>query len=558
MSFARYKTLLRLFLTSFFTDLKNILSGKRRGTDEKKKAGSIVGTIFVLISLLFTAVSFIVGVYYITAVAVRGGYYKEVLYVLTGMEQLCILFFGGSISVTYLYFSADTTLLLSLPVTGKEIFSAKFTYCYLTQLFTSLLFTPLFIVYGVSAQISGLSIGAGYYMEILLTVLFSPALPMLLIVFISTPLMFFATRFKKKELVKNIVSLLSSLSGIVIYLLFFALFQEEDPSTLLQSMGYMKKFFIVEYHLCEGMLGTQTVLNGFLYVLESLFFVVLSYFSCAVFYRKIQQSFLETSSTSGKKTKKQNYSSTNIKKALFLKDLRLIFTNPTLLVSSILVIVLLPILIGFTGDAFSEIDEELSGYAGQLCSIAFTTYIAFLMAGASTSVAGVSISLEKDTIAFLKSSPVTGKDVVLSKMKTGMVLNALTGLGVVIGYLVKMTEPLQIVFGILLGVETFFVGSGILCVELKADLKKPNFRFVTVNELTKNNKKMLKPVLLLMAGGFAVIIIGAVLAIVFSQKIWIGYLIFYLICGILSIVTFLVPFRSLRKSADYLYERMEI
>lgn len=91
------------------------------------------------------------------------------------------------------------------------------------------------------------------------------------------------------------------------------------------------------------------------------------------------------------------------------------------------------------------------------------------------------------------------------------------------------------------------------------DLEKPNFRFNNVNELTKNNKRMLLPILSATGLGLIVMIAGIAFGSALPDNLlFVGYIVFFVLVYALSIILFSLPYASIRKKADEMYDRLEV
>ena len=205
---------------------------------------------------------------------------------------------------------------------------------------------------------------------------------------------------------------------------------------------------------------------------------------------------------------------------------------------------------------FSDPETELSSYGAELINLGLCYYFVLLMSVSANSVTGVSISAERGNFALLKTLPVSGKDVVLSKVKVAMVLSALISAAFLIPYLCVTSLPLQPLFGVLLSVCFFASGVGISAWEIMRDLENPTFNFTNINELTRNNKKLMKPMFLTMGVGLVGMVAGIVFGAVLSEKyLYLGYILFFLLAFTVSGLMLYLPMNSMSKRVEELYEK---
>ena len=563
----RYKSLVRVYLATLFTNLSGGLNVRRRISGANANGGSkkvfngilaAVGIIILLIVLIFSVLS-------VTVLAVQQGFVKELSYLLVGICQLTVLILGGNVVLSYLYFSNDMDLLLSLPITPGEAFAAKFTVSYISQLVISAFFVPVFLAFGITAAISGIAIPPLFYVLAVLSAVLLPAFPLVLMGLFSAPIMFILRYFKNKELVKTIFTIISSLLGLVLYFaVIFStnVFGEEEGMmgmNLVPIVQSVSKYMIFNYNFCEAMLGNNAIVNALLYILECAGSILLAILLCGFFYKRIMYNMLDNGSGRKKKVKGEiEYKKVSYRKNLFVKDMKIIFKSPVLLFSTALGIIMCPIFTVIFHNMFSTIDENASLYAAELSSLGMVYYFNTIMSISSNMATAVFISLEKGNIAMLKSLPISGKDVVFSKIKVSAILIGSNCLAFLIAYLCLTSFALQPIIGILLALIIFFQGIGFSIWELMRDMEAPNFRFNNVNELTKNNKRIIKPMFLSMGTGIAgmavAIALGSVLP---NELIYLGYIVFFVLAATVAGLFFFIPLNKLKKNVETLYDNLE-
>lgn len=564
----RYKSLVRVYLATLFTNLSGGLNPKKKksvGVSGKEVSKKIVSGILVAIGIVVLLVLLVSSVVSATVLAVEQGFVKELSYVLVGVCQLTVLILGGNVVLSYLYFSNDMDLLLSLPITPGEAFAAKFSVSYISQLVISAFFVPVLLSFGITASLNGVEISPLFYVLAVFSVVLLPAFPLVLIGVFSSPIMFILRFFKNKDLIKTVFTVISSLLGMALYLaIAFStnIFGEGDGSevaNILPIVQSASKYMVFNYNFCEALLGDNALLNALFYVLECVGSIGFAILLCGFFYKRIMYNMLDNGSGRKKKIKGEvGYKSVSYRKNLFIKDLKIIFKSPVLLFSTALGLIMCPVFTVLFHNVFDYADESSSVYAAELSSLGMIYYFNTIMLISSNMATSVFISLEKGNIAVLKSLPVSGKDVVFSKIKVSAILLASNCLTFLIAYFCLTRFLFQPLIGIALAVIIFMQGLGFSIWELMRDMEAPNFRFNNVNELTKNNKRMIKPMFLSMGTGIGGMIVAIVLGSVLPEKfIYLGYVAFFLLTATVACLYFFIPLNKMMKNVETLYERLE-
>ncbi len=563
----RYKALVKVYLTTYLSTLFNKRRGSISRDDAKSKTKSVFGGIAIGISFLIIIGILISAVISFTVSAIEQGYLSDIPYLLVGASQLCILLLGGNVMLSYLYFSEDNKLILSLPIRSGEAYAAKYTVAYLSQLFISAFFLPVLIAFGVTASLNGVAVSPLFYVVSVLSVLLLPAFPMFAMGVFSAPLMLLIKLFKNKERAKMLVTVISSALGMILYfaVIFWSSFSGDGENLVsAQSITMMRKIarvFIFNFHFCQALLGESIILNTFFYILECIGGAVLAIVLCGFFFGKILYVMGDSSVAGGRKRIKGDpYRAGSLTKTLFMKDLKLVFKTPTLLFTTVLGIVMCPVMTVLSHRMFGSYEMESdSVYGMELISLGICFYMCFVMLAASNSVSGVSISVEKNNFAVLKTLPVSGAMIVRSKLRVSCLITALICLTSFISFVATSSTPLSPVFGLLLCGAYFLSGCGLSAWEIMRDLEKPNFRFNNVNELTKNNKRMLLPILSATGLGLIVMIAGIAFGSALPDNLlFVGYIVFFVLVYALSIILFSLPYASIRKKADEMYDRLEV
>ena len=452
--------------------------------------------------------------------AVRANAVENTLYVLVGITQLVVLFFGILTSMGYLYFSKDQKLLSTLPFEKGVVFAVKSTQAYLGELLINcIVFIPIAVAYGIICNVYGYALPWTYYLVAVLAAFMTPAVPMLLITLLSLPIMRLVAIFKRRR-VGNGIAL------AVLYLLFMAGYlalvgvgsagEINLGEGALTAFDNVRKATIFNYPIVNAMLGNNGWANFFIYFAGILVLFAVNLLFSLLFYNKI----LRDSEESGGEVVRKKSRSTAPKSvfgSFFLKELKTLVSTPTILMSVILGLVMPVLMMAFIKFTFSDIstaEDPVPWMIGNLdmFSVGLATFIVQLMSVSAGSVTSVGFSLEGKNLPMLKSLPLSPRELVKIKLSFSMVITGIQSILVLIEFplIMGIHNPIAIIgLPLTVALSGFFSNS----MMLYFDLKDPNYTWNNISEITKNNKRMIKPMMIVMAVAFAYFIIAVILGV---------------------------------------------
>lgn len=495
---------------------------KRREEAVSKRKG--LGKVGFAILYAFGALAFLGFEFSIASqlamAAVRANAVENTLYVLVGITQLVVLFFGILTSMGYLYFSKDQKLLSTLPFEKGVVFAVKSTQAYLGELLINcIVFIPIAVAYGIICNVYGYALPWTYYLVAVLAAFMTPAVPMLLITLLSLPIMRLVAIFKRRR-VGNGIAL------AVLYLLFMVgyLALVEAGSTgeitlgegALTAFDNVRKATIFNYPIINAMLGNNGWANFFIYFAGILVLFAANLLFSLLFYNKI----LRDSEESGGEVVRKKSRSTAPKSvfgSFFLKELKTLVSTPTILMSVILGLVMPVLMMAFVKFTFSDIstaEDPVPWMIGNLdmFSVGLATFIVQLMSVSAGSVNSVGFSLEGKNLPMLKSLPLSPRELVKIKLSFSMVITGIQSILVLIAFplIMGIHNPIAIIgLPLMVALSGFFSNS----MMLYFDLKDPNYTWNNISEITKNNKRMIKPMMIVMAVAFAYFIMAVILGV---------------------------------------------
>ena len=452
--------------------------------------------------------------------AVRANAVENTLYVLVGITQLVVLFFGILTSMGYLYFSKDQKLLSTLPFEKGVVFAVKSTQAYLGELLINcIVFIPIAVAYGIICNVYGYALPWTYYLVAVLAAFMTPAVPMLLITLLSLPIMRLVAIFKRRRVGNGIALAVLYLLFMVGYLALVGVGSAGEITLgegALTAFDNVRKATIFNYPIINAMLGNNGWANFFIYFAGIMVLFAVNLLFSLLFYNKI----LRDSEESGGEVVRKKSRSTAPKSvfgSFFLKELKTLVSTPTILMSVILGLVMPVLMMAFVKFTFSDIstaEDPVPWMIGNLdmFSVGFATFIVQLMSVSAGSVNSVGFSLEGKNLPMLKSLPLSPRELVKIKLSFSMVITGIQSILVLIAFplIMGIHNPIAIIgLPLTVALSGFFSNS----MMLYFDLKDPNYTWNNISEITKNNKRMIKPMMIVMAVAFAYFIIAVILGV---------------------------------------------
>lgn len=568
-NFSQYKTLLKVLLLNTFNsagerkkkrkaDEPNLQGERKSGA--KKVLGGILGALVavIMVGYLVTVVTAF------TAAAVESGEYKTIPYFLMGMGQLLVVFLGIGAIFNMLYFSSDNALLQSLPVSDATVFAAKFTVAYISQLALSIiLLLPSTLTYGIVASKMGVNIWGGFYVYAVITPFVAPLIPLLAVSLISVPVMYLLSFVKNRTLAKNILSCVLSVAFLVLYFAFIFStnsFEYEEETVALPAMVTgLAKFSVYNYNWVEAMLGNSVVANTAVYIVCVLAAGVLILLLSAFTYKKSVSFSLEEGASGRKKRVGKDMNSLGKKgflSSFLLKDIKSIVSEPSLVMSVALGVVLLPVFIFLGGGTiFGDISEF--PYGSEICSLGFISYFTTVIMCSTNYVSLMGVSLEGGNLALIKSLPINVRDFVKSKLVVSNIYNAVIALEFFIVFSIVSKTQFGPLIGLINALIIFTFAFGMSCYGLYCDMKKPTLVWENMQKLTKNNKRVIKPMLFALGFGMIYLIGGIAIGLTLGGKPALAVSVYLLIFAATALPFTGVCFNLLTKNMEELFDKIE-
>lgn len=559
-AFKQYKALIKALAINTF----NV--GAKKLT--RKKSAKVAGAVGMGFAVFFIMAYIAVMSVTMTLAAYDNGVLYEYLYFVLFLGQTAVLFFGGFAAMNYLYFSRDNALLSTLPIGTGTLFAAKFSLTYAAELFfAAIILFPMLTTTGVVGLIYNLGFNWTYFLVEIVAILFVPILPLALITALSMPLMRLVAFFKKRAVGSGIVlAILYTLVFVVYFAVigsFATISADEETGIITLSEEVINAFrgiskaTIFNYPLVNALYCNNTALYTLAYVGGSAVVMAAVIAVSKLFYRK-GMSFTQESGASGaskrQKAKAAEYTSASVGKAFFMKEIRTLVKTPMLLMSTIFSMIMGPVLILFvtliSGMNAEEGDSFFSSFG-----VGMATYMAFIIVAGTNQIALIGFSREGKSLYLVKSLPISVKTLVKAKLLFATIVTLVGSVlvTVVFPFATKAYSPSAII-GIFL--ITLVGGFGMNCLGLKNDLKNPNLNWNNINELTKNNRRTLKPVLIAVGIGIIYIVLAVVLSLQTAIVGELAYLLYFGICFIPSLILAIVGWNSLMNKPEETFAKI--
>ncbi|WMT40984.1 hypothetical protein RE628_28645 [Paenibacillus sp. D2_2] len=306
----------------------------------------------------------------------------------------------------------DYDLVMSLPIKTSHVVASRVLHLYVLNLFfTLILIVPAGAVYAIKVNPE-----AVYYLFFLVTVLFIPLLPIIAATLIGALISWISSRFRASRMIGLILTMVVII-GVMIGS--FRINGNEqvltDMSTQLADMIFKMYPLAAMYvdAVCSYQIGPLLLFIAISVLAFILFSIVLG-----TRYKAIHTG-LTTSHTRSKYVMRSLRTSSPFR-ALYIKELRRYFSSSLYVLNTSIIIIFLLVasiaLLFISSENLGQLLEipQLSEYLGRMAPMVVSLTIVLSCTASS------SISLEGNHLWILKSSPVSKKTVLLSKVAVNL------------------------------------------------------------------------------------------------------------------------------------------
>ncbi len=397
--------------------------------------------------------------------------------------MLLHLVVGVTMSTKILYIKVDLSL-LKLPVSGFNVFFAKFIYMFLKQLLYSLVISlPIFILFGIkTAQ------GLLYWLLLVPNVIFLPVIPFLLSLLLSVPVMWIIKIFKNKFFILLAFYTVLLVIGftLYIYVLKFILNILDsgsvadvfDSSTVLTIRQFSSYLYL-------PMLFKNSVLfyNFWRSAVINLAIVAVLAFAVYMFAEKSYFNFIISSKNQSIFKKETKIVHREQEIALMSKEFKNIFRSTNYAFQYLTVVITTPLMVYFSSTIASSVGTPVLG-AGVLPGIVVLILIMFLSMG--TSFSATSVTREGKTFYLSKIMPVSYTKQIAIKFFIYLIISIPAIF--ISTFILAIAGILGYIPALLIAVSLSFVIVGNICNSILMDIKRPQFQYLENGEVASNNK----------------------------------------------------------------------
>jgi ABC-2 type transport system permease protein len=389
------------------------------------------------------------------------------------------LFEGIYKSQGLLYDAKDNDLLMSLPITKKDILAVRIVKLILFQIVYNLLFLlPAFSVY-IYFTHPNLS----FYLISILMLIFLPIIPTIIAALIGSLVKLFSSNFKNKKLIQTLFSII-----LVFILMYFSFALQTNDNAIANNALKINDVISSIYYpikLYIRLITNYNVIDLFQLIAISIIPLIIFIYIMSIYYFKI---ILKSSETNVKNNKKYEAKVKTPLNALIFKEFKTFINSPVyilntlfgliiLLVGSIAITLKPDLIINITQN---EINLEALNQNIYLYYIAGLIFILCL-----TSITSSSISLEGKYFNILKSLPVSFKDIILAKLVNS--LNIIYPFVLISDLFIIVHFKLSLINIIYILLVSIFIPILIGLVGLLINLKYPKMHFKNETEVVKQS-----------------------------------------------------------------------
>ena len=492
--------------------IKNTLKPNFKDKKEKNKYITTLAVLAVCIGIPY--IFMLVNMFGLLKASAELGYLAEILSIGFFASQLLTFVFGLFAYVNIMYFSKDNEFLFTLPLRPVSIFWAKFITILLYELiFSVVTVLPMSIV----AIIATAGIGAfeiGIVLMMLPATILLPLMAILVIAILSYPIMKIMQYFKERPIVGAVFTIIFVAAiYIAIYLPILLNTPQIDApdidgnlsgeisgdangqldvtaiyATLLPSLANVGKYLFHTYFLAQSMLAGGVKAFGYAMAFIGIVLALAAVGTLLAMwqFKRISQSVYEGDGNVSNKKKQGEVKQRSVNAALVKKEFSSILKQSNMLVQAGMMMVLPPILIAFIGNMQANMTNAFVG-------VAVAELITKLMLSSNTSSI-LAVSKDGEGALIAKTMPLSGKQIVTSKIIMGFTFSAITVLLSTIA--LCFTKGINVV-----SVLGFFVSNMIYAWAVNRfcvyrDLKNPRIHWKNIQEIIKNNFSSVIPMFL--------------------------------------------------------------
>ena len=513
------------FLSVFKLDLK--LNFQSLLGDKSKMAKRIGLLVLLLVAFAIPLALIFVMLYFMAQVAVLfGGFADELINLVFTAIQLIILVFFLPSYVNTVWFSKDRQLLSSMPIGGSAVFVSRMLIIYIS---TALISVVLSVIGGAviaagsaSAEVmyaeliaqgivtptaqTAISGTAEYYIMMIVAGLTLPVLPLFIMAVLSFPLMKIISYFKRTSAVKTVIMMLAyGAFFALIYVGYFALqngmsgividgsqVSFEMVGALMESMCGFTRYVYPSYFAAAGMCGEWE--SSLIYVAVRIGCGALTVLGRRVYFTLADTKAVVSTGKKKQQEKERHIKSAGVRLALIKKDFITLLREPQLAFQSLSGLILGPIMLLIINIALPMGAAEGTEDMYPVINGATSLLLLILFTCGTNLLASIAVSREGQSFKIVRFMPVSGRDIVISKLILADIFSFICILVDDIVLLSLSVFNVVDFFGALISVT--LINMGINTFSVWRDIKQPKLIYNNIRELVKSSSKTLMSMLI--------------------------------------------------------------
>ena len=422
----------------------------------------------------------------------------------------------------------DDDLLLSLPIKKRTVLFIRIFKFYVFELmYNSLFLLPIMIAYIRWAE----NLNWTYYVTSISMLLLLPIIPIVLSCFVGAITSSISSRFKYKNLVQIVTSM------IFIILIIALSYKTENLVNYLIKNATSINDLITKLYYPAGVYAKLVtdfnVLDLLIFLVVNIVIMSISIYILSLFYFKINSRMKRVITNKKIKIGNLNINQKSKTRSLIKKELNTFFETPVFIINSgfaLVLFLILVIMMVIKFDSFLPIlTSKQTGIGLEkeliMSNLSIIMFLLISFAGYMTSITNSVISLEGRNINILKSLPIKAKTILMSKIYSCLVITTpVLLIGDIILFIKFKTSIIEsillLILSILIPLVSHFVG-------LIVNLKYPKLDAESSAEVVKQS-----------ASSFISVMIGMVLfiiTVVIITKV-IGKINAIILLGIITII----------------------
>ena len=392
----------------------NLMALLKAPAKEKWKAGLIA---FAVLSVAATFIGTMLLMFLVTGAQLAAMGLLHLLPAI-GITAVSAIIFMVSLykANSYLYSFKDFDLLMSLPVTERDVLLSKLCMLYTDSLLYVLFgYIPVAVAYGVM-----LGAGFGYWLAALGFFFLVPILPVTAAALVALPIAFFSSRSKMSNLFMLIGSVVLLLGCLWLSFASSTITSEEAVLDMVLSAKDVVGFYFPAVWLADGLSGS--IPSGLLFTGMSLLAAAAFVIVYAKTFRAINARLTERFSRASYKMKALSVSGRF--GALLMREIRGYFSSYIYVLNTAFGVIMATAYIVMLIFMDYESVAAMLGMPGASDMMVPVTLIVFGFCAVMGTTTACSVSIEGRQVWILKSLPVRFADIAKSKIALSLLISA--------------------------------------------------------------------------------------------------------------------------------------